>query len=84
MVYNKHKRNLHLHVQIDRTALLYVQKMGGTKNPVIVSIANEIWNFLTTNGITITAEYLSSKLNVVADWEYQNHLDSSNWNLESF
>ena len=37
--------------------------------------------YLLKGGITITAEYFPGKLNVTADWESQNNLNSSQWIL---
>ena len=54
-------------------------KMGGTQNLKLVNVGKEIWEYLLKCGITITAEYLSSELNVTAGWESRNNLDSSDW-----
>ena len=56
-------------------------KMGGTQNLKMVELAKEIWEYLLKWGITITAEYLPSELNLTADWESRNILDSSEWML---
>ena len=42
--------------------------MGGTQNLKMVELAKEISKYPLKWGITITAEYLPSELNV-ADWE---------------
>ena len=62
-------------------ALTYLMKMEGTQNLKTVELAKEIWEFLLKWGITITAKYLPRKLNVAADWESRNSLDSSEWML---
>ena len=41
----------------------------------------KIWDHLLQCGITLTAEYLPTKLNVTADWESRNNSDSSEWKL---
>ena len=67
-----------IHLQVDNiVALTYLMKMGGTQNLRMVELAEEIWKYLLKWGITITAEYLPSKLNLTADWESRNILDSS-------
>ena len=53
----------------------YLMKIGGTQNLKMVELAIEIWEYLLKWGITITAEYC--QLNVAADWESRNSLDSS-------
>ena len=71
-----------IHLQVDNiVALTYLMKMGGTQNLKMVELAKEIWEYLLKWGIKITTEYLPSELNVTADWESRNSLDSSEWML---
>ena len=75
----KHKA-IHLQVK-NMVALTYLLKMGGTQNLKLVELTKEIWDHLLQCGITLTAEYLLSKLNVTADRESRNSSDSSEWKL---
>ena len=71
-----------IHLQVDKmVALRYLLMMGGTHNLKLVQLTKEIWDHLLQCGITLTAEYLPSKLNVTADWESRNRSDSSEWTL---
>ena len=71
-----------IHIQVDNmTALTYLLKMGGTKNPELMQISKEVWGFLLGQGITITAEHLPGNLNCKADWESRHQKDSSEWKL---
>ena len=71
-----------IHIQVDNmTALSYLLKMGGTKNPELMQISKDIWEFLLGQEITITAEYLPGNLNYKADWEYRHQKDSSEWKM---
>ena len=54
---------------------------GGIQNMKMVELDKETWEYLLKWGITITTEYLPSELNVAADWESRNSLDSSEWML---
>ena len=63
------------------TALSYLLKMGGTKNPVLMQVSKEIWKFLFGQGIAITAEHLPGNLNCKADWESRHQKDPSEWKL---
>ena len=75
----KHKA---IHLQVDNmVALTYLLKMGSTQNLKLAQLTKEIWDHLLQCGITLTAEYLASKLNVTADWESRNSSDSSEWKL---
>ena len=71
-----------IHLQVDNiVALTYLMKMGGTQNLKMVELAKEIWEYLLKWGITTTAEYLPSELDVAADWKSRNSLDFSEWML---
>ena len=50
-------------------ALTYLLKMRVIQNLKLVQLAKEIWDYLLQYGITFTAEYLPTKLDVTADWE---------------
>ena len=57
-----------MHIQVENMAALrYLLKMGGAKNPELMQISKEIWEFLLGQGITITAEHLPGNLNCNAD-----------------
>ena len=43
--------------------------------------SKEIWEFLLERGITITPEYLPSRLNIIADRESRAKIDSSEWKM---
>ena len=71
-----------IHIQIDNTtALAYLIKMGGTKNIEMITISKRIWTYLLSKGITLTAEWIPSSENHIADWESRNTQDSSEWKL---
>lgn len=63
------------------TALSYLLKMGGTKDQNLIRISEEIWNYLISEGIMITAEHLPGKLNMRADWPSRYSKDFSEWKL---
>ena len=50
---------------------------GGTRSNYLIELAKEIWKYLIHNGITITAEYLPSSMNMEADWPLRNSKDHS-------
>ena len=68
-----------IHFQKDnKAAWSYLLKMGGTKNDHI-RLIKEIWHYLLNHNMAITAEYLPSVLNTVADRESRKKPDSSEW-----
>ena len=54
---------------------------GGTTNKHLIELEKEIWMYLLHYGITISAEYLQSSMNVEADWQSRNSKDHSEWKL---
>ena len=67
---------IHLQV-VNIVASTYLMKMGGTQNLKMVELAKEIWEYLLKWGIAITAGYVPRELNLTAEWESRNILDSS-------
>ena len=81
--FTKGKKDLAVHLKSDNTTTLsYLAKMGGTKNLTILGLTQEIWEYLLTNRISLTVEYIPGKMNTEADWESRNHYDSSEWKLD--
>ena len=69
---------LTIHVQVNKkVALASLLNTGGTRNPQLLKIRKSIWNHLLSHQITISIEYLPSRLNVRTDWESRNATDSS-------
>ena len=72
-----------IHIQVDTTtALSYLVKMGGTRSKTLTKISKEIWQYLLQEKITLTAEWIPSKENFQADWEFRNVKDPSEWILK--
>jgi hypothetical protein len=70
-------------LQIDsQVALSYIVKQGGTKNLEMVREAKNLWTYLAEKGITLTAEWLPTKLNDRADFQSRNVSDSAEWKLK--
>ena len=82
LTFNKQTSLKAVHFQIDNTtALLYLVKMVGTGNQMLLKLSKEIWQYFLKHQITINAEHLPSSLNVEADWQSQNNRDPSEWKL---
>ena len=65
----------------NRTAIAYLNHMGGASMTPLCCLALEIWEWCLARDIVIRAEYLPGVENVAADWESCHHNDSSNWQL---
>ena len=71
-----------IHLRVDNmTALSYLPNMGGTHSGQLIKISKQIWSHLLEKPICLTAEYVPSIDNYLADWESQNFQDSSEWKL---
>ena len=80
LTFTKYLSHFTIHIQVDnKVALAYLLEMGGTRSRQLLRISKSIWNYLLSHQITITAEYLPSRLNVRANWESSNAADSSDW-----
>ena len=78
--FTKNRKVTAIHFQIENTtALKYLTKMGGVKSLEMIKLSKDIWDYLLSHGITITTEYLPSKLNIIADKESREKVDSSEW-----
>ena len=68
--FTKHRDVKAVLLQVDNIVpLIFLMKIVGNQNLKMVELPKESWEYLLNSGITITSEYLSSDLNVAADWE---------------
>ena len=59
LTFFRYKKDVAVHMQMDnQAALVYLVKIGGTRNLLIIQEAKEIWEFCLANRIALTAEYL--------------------------
>ena len=65
----------------NKIVLSYLVIMGSTHNKDLFGFPKQMWDYLQSNKIIITAEYLPGHLNVTADWESRNFPDKSDWKL---
>ena len=76
------RNSIHVHMRIDNvSALTYLVKMGGTRSDTLTVIAKRIWGFLHERCISLTAEWIPSKLNIEADALSRANPNSSEWKL---
>lgn len=78
----KEKSDLQVLVQTDnKTAMTYINKMGGTQSAQCNQIALYLWEWCLQRNIIIRADNIPGHQNLIADWESRHHLDSSSWML---
>ena len=75
-------RNAYVKLRMDnRSAVAYVNHMGGTKSPCLASYARQLWSWCIDRGITLTAEYFPGSDNEFADAESRTLMCSGEWML---
>ena len=65
----------------NKSALAYINKLGGTKSRKLNKVAIQMWDWCLSREIWVKAEHLPGKLNLWADWESRNAQDPSDWKL---
>ena len=75
----------HTHVQLptdNTTAVAYINNMGGSKSPLLNTLAKEIsWNWFIEMDIWVSAVHIAGKLNTSVDNESRNFSDKHEWSL---
>ena len=76
-------QNQHILIKIDnKTAICYINEMGGTKSFECNKVAREIWIWCIENRNWLTATYIEGKLNTEADQESRNFKPELEWKLD--
>ena len=77
-------RNQHVRVFTDNsTAMVYVNKMGGTRSPLCNQLTKDIWSWCQERNIWISAGFVPGKDNTVADHRSRNlKNDRTEWMLD--
>jgi len=72
-------------LRVDSTvALAYINKFGGCRSPRLHLISKRIFKWAEENNITLTASYINSKNNIIADYESRVESDDSDWKLNVY
>ena len=76
------KRPCHVQIFLDNQVVVaYVNQMGGTHSLQLCKLTVEFWDWCMKHQITIHAEHLPGKLNVLADYKSRHLSDCSDWKL---
>ena len=80
--FTKNRLCVHVRLRMDNTsAVAYVNRLGGTRSLVLSNLALALWEWALSQGFFLSAEHLSGRLNIAADWQSRHFQDSSNWKL---
>lgn len=76
--------NTHVLLRVDNTtAIAYINRYGGCHSTVLQDIAKRIWKWCESRDILLTASYISSHENFIADQESRAKTDDSEWSLNN-
>ena len=76
-----HPKVQSIHIQMDSIVAKSLVKMGNTRNKSLTVLSKEIWDYLLSKEITVSAKYLPGLLNVKADTQSRTVRDASEWKL---
>ena len=66
----RQRSNLTIYIQLDSvTAQMYINKKGGTRSPPLSQLAKEMWMWCMKRDISLVADHIPGKENIVADTE---------------
>ena len=76
------QENCHILIHSDnRTAISYLNKLGGTHSEKLCSLAVELWCWCLEKGITIEATHIAGVNNSEADFESRRGFETCDWKL---
>jgi len=82
--FTKDQTQIHCHLRLDNSSCAaQINKMGGTRSLTLFQAAKSLWTYCLQRQITLTAEHLPGKQNVVADEQSREFSDASNWKLHT-
>jgi len=81
--FTRNKRNLHILLKMDnRTAVFYVNRMGGTHSLLLSKLAIQLWQWCLERNLSLSAAHLPGVSNYVADEESRTIQSSAEWRLD--
>ena len=64
------------------TVMAYVNRMGGTKSPLLTQLVKDLWHWCLQWHIHLRAQHLHGRLNFTADFLSRHLRDRSDWILD--
>ena len=78
----KQKQNINVLLKMDnRSAVAYVNRMGGTRSETLTDLAKEMWEWALQQNIHIMAIHIPGMTNLRADFASRHWDDPSDWFL---
>ena len=77
------RQELHDHLRMgNRTAIFYVNHMGGTWSPTMSRLVIQFWQWCLAKNVSLSAEYLPGPDNGILDKESRRIQSSAEWKLK--
>ena len=77
-------KNIHVQLQLDNTtAVAYVNNMGGFKSTELDKVAKELWEWVISRDIWVSAVHIPGLYNVDADEQSRHFHDQHEWCLST-
>ena len=81
--FTKDRNHLHILLRMDnRTAVCYVNRMGGTHSPLMSRLAIQLWQWCLEKNLSLSAVHLPGASNCVVDEESRTIQSSAEWHLD--
>ena len=78
----RYHQHCHIQIYMDNTvAIAYINQMGGTHSRKLCHLALQFWDWCLHKNVTIHAEHIPGRVNVIADHESRHMTDTSDWQL---
>jgi len=78
----RNRQDVHICLRMDKTAIFYINRMGGTRSSNLSQAACELWQWCLQRGITLSAEHIPGSSNTVADQESRTLQSSAEWMMD--
>lgn len=76
-------RNMHILIRTDSTTCMaYINRQGWCHSLANLKIAHQIWSWCERQGIALTASYINTKANVIADKESRLDADANDFEID--
>lgn len=76
--------NIKIHLRVDnKSAVAYINRLGGTHSLALLTVAKRIWTWAMDRNIWLTATYIKSKDNALADEQSRITISDLHWQLNT-
>ena len=82
-IYTRDVSNCHIQLKVDNTSSLAWINKKIAPNKVIFLIVKEFWDYCIGKNLVVSASYINTSKNVVADKESRKFSNNQEWSLQT-